>query len=646
MSSISGIGYRVRLRVLYELWRSSADSDLSQDFTLGPSKPTKSRSQLDRLAYEGRRIPPRPPLSTVPSLQSICISLVADNFGSPGAWDQLDRFAHLPHVPAFIDAILAQVDHLPFGVWSRFASVFGQELPPRRRTYRGLCVSDDQEIATLKRENEAAVQEWAQATPSARQLQAPPTFFLAVLDLAHDTTFSDADLSKLRGVAPLLAALKLDYTRVTDDGLGWMARHADRDGCYQHLEVLSLKGLRKVTEKGVLRLSKLRCLRMLGEISLVAEGAQLILLRADLRETACTKRVKAELSVASRTTPTPPPPWAVARYRQELERIGLELELFGPSFSLSRTLTYLHSLAYRFSPLSHPSLPSKPLCIHIDAISRQQLSPAPASAPKSAAELYDEQMGSTNKPASTAYNQTYGAVTSTVPISRRLLEESGMGETEKGAAFRHRNDAIAGGSYVGPGKTGGRSLFDVGQRKLTVETGPLSDTEEELEKEEERRAREEEATRVWDAQPTRGAALFYRPPRPLSSNTQPREIKCAEPSDLILLRHLPYHPPYDITPTAASTSTPVHPVEPIAIKRREPRRDEGLDELLSLFSAGPVTSTRKVPLPSRVLKPSNPFSAKKPSVSRRPVEPPKPVATGPVLGNRPLNLAPIFDRRR
>lgn len=245
--------------------QSSADLNPVQDFTLGPSKPSKSRSQLDQLAYDNRRTPARPPSSSVPSLQSICISRIVDDFGAPGAWDRLDRFSHLPHVPALLEAVMERVDTLPFGVWSRFASVFGQELPARRRTYRGLCVSDEMEMAWLKAENEAAVQEWAQAGPRGRELQPTPTFFLAALDLAHDTTFTDSDLSKLRTVAPLLAVLKLDYTRVTDDGLAWLLRHSERDGCYRHLEVLSLKGLRKVSNQGVARLSKLRSLRMLGE---------------------------------------------------------------------------------------------------------------------------------------------------------------------------------------------------------------------------------------------------------------------------------------------------------------------------------------------------------------------------------------------
>lgn len=245
MSAISGIGYR--------------------DFALGPSKPSKTRTQLDQLAYSNKRLPSSSTSTSVPSLQSICISRVADGFGTPAAWNHLDRYAHLPHVPALLEAVLARIEGplLPFDVWRRFAMVFGDDLPSRRRTYRGLCLADEAEIDWIKEENELAVQEWASAGPRARELAPAPSYFLAILDLAHDVRFSDQDLSKLRRVAPLLVVLKLDYTRVSDDGVAWIARLASQDGCYQHLQVLSLKGLRKVTDDGVLRIAKLR-LRMLG----------------------------------------------------------------------------------------------------------------------------------------------------------------------------------------------------------------------------------------------------------------------------------------------------------------------------------------------------------------------------------------------
>ncbi|ORY92511.1 hypothetical protein BCR35DRAFT_297953 [Leucosporidium creatinivorum] len=632
MSAIPGIGYR--------------------DFALGPSKPSKTRTQLDQLVYSSRRLPSSSTSTVVPSLQSICISRVADGFGSPAAWDHLDRYAHLPHVPALLQAVLERIGGplLPFDVWRRFAMVFSDDLPTRRRTYRGLCVADEAEIDWLKEENELAMQEWASAGPRGRELAAP-SYFLAILDLAHDVSFADQDLSKLRRIAPLLAVLKLDYTRVSDDGVAWIARLASQDGCYQHLQVLSLKGLRKVTDEGVLRLAKLR-LRML-----------------DLRETACTKRLRSQLNQVTSSSSSTTSSWSIARYRQELDRIGLELELFGGSFSLSRTLTYLHSLAHRLNYSTDPSPPpTKPISVHLSAITRQQAGAASAhsSASKTAEELYTEQMALSTKPKAAAYHQAYGAVTSTMNISRQLLEDSGIVETEKGAAFRSRNDAVLGGSYIGPGKTGGRSMFEVGHRKLSAEAGPLSDSDEELEMEEQRRAREVEAAEAYDAQPAgSGALLFYRAPRPVVSESKPRSIVAASPSDLILLRHLPYRPPYDPSPSsddytlplASPSQTQAAPFELGAVKLRK-RQDDGADDLLSLFSASSSSSSRKPTPSSRPVqppKPTNPFAAKRkptsnppprrapPSSSSSAIEPALP-RKGPVLA-RPLGLAPMFRRR-
>lgn len=395
---------------------------------------------------------------------------------------------------------------------------------------------------------------------------------------------------------------------------------------------------------------------------------------ADLRETACTKRVRSQLNqlTASPSSTAPlPSSWTTARYRQELDRIGLELELFGGSFSLSRTLTYLHSLAHSLNYSTDTSPPpTKPISVHLSAITRQQIGSASASssAPRSTEELYREEMAISTKPKAAAYHQAYGGVTSTMNISRQLLEDSGIVETEKGAAFRFRNDAVMGGSYIGPGKMGGRSMYDVGQRKLSTQEGPLSDSEEELELEEQRRTREVEAAEAYDAQPAgAGAALFYRAPRPVVSESKPRSILAASPSDLILLRHLPYHPPYDrpppsddhILPLAAPSQSQTTPLELGAVKLRR-RRDDDADDLLSMFSSAssshrPTSSSRPLKPP----KPTNPFAVKRKAASNPPPPsatcpppppPPAPSASttlarkGPVLA-RPLGLAPMFRRR-
>lgn len=355
--------------------------------------------------------------------------------------------------------------------------------------------------------------------------------------------------------------------------------------------------------------------------------------------------MRTELTLASSSTSSFPP-WTTARFRQELDRVGLELELFGGSFSLSRTLTYLHSLAHRLHSTSRTcTAPTKPVSIHLDAITRQLATSASSSTtPKSAEDLYHEQMALTTKAKNAAYNQAYGAVTSTMSISRQSLEESGMVETEKGAAYRYRNDAVAGGAYVGVGKTGGRSLFDVGQRKLDTARRPLSDTEEELELEEERRASEVEAARAYDAQP-QGPLLFYRAPRPIVSEPQKRTIGGAAPSDLLLLRHLPYRSPFD-TPLqqdeVTEPSTPSYPtrVDTAIVKRRKRTDDDEADDLLAHFGAIAAPSRPGAPptRPPKPLRPANPFAAKRKATL--PTSAPPPLLRRAELGGPTSSVPP------
>ena len=235
---------------------------------MGPSGQVKNRGQLDRRAYAQHRSTldtnNRPFLDSVPSLADCCLDLVAENYGEPGQLDKLDRFHHLAHVKPLFDRVRRirndGESRLPFEFWLEFALSFGMDLPSRWKTYRGLVVSGDQEELDLIGEyNEEAVRQSIQEPAFA------PSFFLATLDLSNDTTFTDADVYKLRNpLSSFLAVLKLDSTAITDVGVTWIARVAADGEAYKHLEVLSLKGLTGVTDDGAARLSTLSNLRMLG----------------------------------------------------------------------------------------------------------------------------------------------------------------------------------------------------------------------------------------------------------------------------------------------------------------------------------------------------------------------------------------------
>jgi hypothetical protein len=121
-------------------------------------------------------------------------------------------------------------------------------------------VDDVNEIEGLKDLNAAITAEALVSPPMT------PGFFLAVLDLSMAKGFRDGDISKLKPLAPMLASLHLNGVDISDIGLRWIGSSADGSDCYQHLQVLSLKGCRQVTNEGVVRLAKIP-LRMLGRSS-------------------------------------------------------------------------------------------------------------------------------------------------------------------------------------------------------------------------------------------------------------------------------------------------------------------------------------------------------------------------------------------
>lgn len=221
-----------------------------------------------------------------------------------------------------------------------------------------------------------------------------------------------------------------------------------------------------------------------------------------------------------------------------------------------------------------------------------------------------------------AYSAAYGAVTSTIGISRELLDESGRAEREKGAAYRYRDDAVAGGAYLGPGRTGGRTtLFDVGTRKLTVEgagaSGPLSDSENEEEELRERAEKEKEKGRARAHDEEQAAKpRFYRQPRPAVLTPRARVIISAEKSDLMLLRHLPYRPPHDPLPHFTVDTKPVetaaHPRldEGTALRKKKRKVDD--NSLLPLFGASEYCSSSS---PASTISIRPPFSSSLPTQS-------------------------------
>ncbi|GAA6025041.1 hypothetical protein JCM10207_008650 [Rhodosporidiobolus poonsookiae] len=547
-SGVSGIGYR--------------------DYTIGPSSSAKTRSQLDAQVFAKKRAAlaeerewdldsddettsrEAAPLRT---LSQICRAVIVENYGEPGMFTALDSARHRQHAGPLLRVLSQSIeqDGLPFQIYLDFAARFSHDLPAKWKTYRGMCVSDTKELEVLKDINAEAVQLYAQE--AALSLHSPVElalpFFLAYLDLSGDVSFGDDDVFKLKDpLSHFLAVLKLDGTAITDNGLAWIGRAAEASVRYAHLQVLSLRNLKGVTDAGVVKLVRLP-LRSL-----------------DLRGTRCTDKVRRQLNdelLNSSSTSS----WRSARDWPMLPCAEIERQLFGSdNFTPSRTLALLHYLGTFFNApaAERPAaalLPfSKPLGVHLTSITRLAVPvAAPVKAEMTAEELYREHLALHAGATHAAHHRTFGAVTSTTAISRKAVEEDGHAESDRGAAFRVRNDSVAAGRFVGAGGKhgGGRaSLYDVGTRKVgaggkegkfdrhgvRLDRDALSDSEDEDEKDAEERAKVEEAQKRWDEAAAQ-SRHFYQGARP--EHRPPRAFAVPELSALMLVRHLPVRPPYE-----------------------------------------------------------------------------------------------------
>lgn len=233
-----------------------------RDYSLGKSVATKSRLELDRIAYS-RRKPVMldygcPRAVAVPSLRAICRNSFANSFLAPGLLDGLDwRLAS--EAPAMLDEICAGSEDrtLPFLAWLAFAKIV--ELPKNRRTYKGLVLADVKEVEILKLSMVPSDVLGLDQTP----LSPLPTF-IGILDLSCDSTLRDGDIWRIRaGIGPFLVVLKLPPS-ITDIGVSTIVSGFGHLDAYTRLEILSLRGCAGVTDRMAKKLSRLTTLRMLG----------------------------------------------------------------------------------------------------------------------------------------------------------------------------------------------------------------------------------------------------------------------------------------------------------------------------------------------------------------------------------------------
>lgn len=287
---------------------------------------------------------------------------------------------------------------------------------------------------------------------------------------------------------------------------------------------------------------------------------------------------------------------------------------------------------------------------------------------RTAEELYHDTLALKAGTTHAAHHRAFGAVTSTMALSRKAVDEDGHAESDKGAAFLARRDDVAAGLFIGTeGKAGGgrASLWDIGMRKhhvqdpkrdrngVRTEREPFSDSEDEDAKDAEDAKQLKEAVEACD-QNALSRHSFYAGSRPTALPA--REFKVPEESPMMLVRHLPYRPPYETrgeclrvvmrretveeeereravraggtlvkkrkaegergsgggffstqstaTPSSSSSSSPATP-QPAPVPAARPRLPPSLSSS-SLFSASSASATPPPPPPSA----GNPFAKK------------------------------------
>lgn len=257
----------------------------------------------------------------------------------------------------------------------------------------------------------------------------------------------------------------------------------------------------------------------------------------------------------------------------------VEVELFDPeNYSPARTINLLHRLG-RPTVAAAPTHANnyKPLGVHITALTHSAAATAArphawdaaatGSAPlrrrhPTAEGLYRSHLANRSSQTHATHHAAYGGITSTVPISREAVEESGRKEPgERAAAFRVRDDAVMGGGNTwiderddlsaGARHPGRRRRGGGGPGADWVPHGhdPYSDDETEAHAEQAYREAEEAALAA-QAREDRDRSLFYqyRHGGGVDRRIKPRgerTFKVPPKEDGMLLRLMPYMPPWE-----------------------------------------------------------------------------------------------------
>ncbi|GAA99597.1 uncharacterized protein L969DRAFT_47619 [Mixia osmundae IAM 14324] len=350
-------------------WQINSAGDVLSDADCGHSR--TSRTVLDRR----RPRVSRKKIGRLQTLYEICVDKLSDSLYNPSFLNDLglcraSGVAVLPDKLANtlldeqLDYALCTDPVLSFTLWSTFAFTHGTtpldqdgevpqcELSLRHRTYHGLDLYDLEELRILH-------------TPASLDI-AP--FFITTLDLSR-TAFADSDILTLikPTVSLSLAALRLDYTRLTDAGIMHVVRCAECTGnpnryvSFGLLEYLSVRALPKIEDKHIVALAALPHLSCL-----------------DLRGTSCTNAL---VGLFAKRQP--------GNMAFKLAIKPSELACFVENLSMSSVLTYARiartkrysSEASSWRATMEEALLHKPVSVAIDEMRRTSgIEPAASAA--------------------------------------------------------------------------------------------------------------------------------------------------------------------------------------------------------------------------------------------------------------------------
>lgn len=208
------------------------------DSALGRMRGGKSRKDLDERDYKKRRVVLDDDnfeyggQRRITSLVDMCRQVIARDYRIV-LRDMAPQ--HRVHLSAILELISKQIVtvnddapvELPFEVYFRAATIFGRDdMPLRRRTYRGLALNDAIELDEIQRINQTWLMSWRETAEKNARRSTPlligiesPNCFIAMVDFSR-LPFTDGQLWTLRStIASFVVVMRLSYTSVTDEGV-------------------------------------------------------------------------------------------------------------------------------------------------------------------------------------------------------------------------------------------------------------------------------------------------------------------------------------------------------------------------------------------------------------------------------------------